>query len=44
MASRKSSKKTSSSKKSTKSKRQRRGSAEIHSTNMDSVRAMMPFA
>ena len=31
-------------KKTTKSKRQRRGSAEIHSTNMDSVRAMMPFA
>jgi large subunit ribosomal protein L35 len=31
-------------KKTTKSKRQRRGSTEIHSTNMDSVRAMMPFA
>ena len=31
-------------KKTTKSKRQRRGSAEIHSTNMDSVRAMMPNA
>ena len=31
-------------KKSTKSKRQRRGSAEIHSTNMDSVNAMMPYA
>ncbi len=31
-------------KKTTKSKRQRRGSAEIHGTNMDSVRAMMPFA
>jgi large subunit ribosomal protein L35 len=31
-------------KKNTKSKRQRRGSAEIHSTNMDSVKAMMPFA
>jgi large subunit ribosomal protein L35 len=31
-------------KKTTKSKRQRRGSAGIHSTNMDSVRAMMPFA
>ena len=31
-------------KKTTKSKRQRRGSAEIHSTNMDSVKAMMPFA
>ena len=24
--------------------RQRRGSAEIHSTNMDSVRAMLPYA
>ncbi len=31
-------------KKSTKSKRQLRGSAAIHSTNMDSVRAMMPYA
>ena len=31
-------------KKTTKSKRQRRGSAEIHSTNLDSVKAMMPFA
>ena len=31
-------------KKSTKSKRQLRGSAEIHSTNVDSVRAMMPYA
>ena len=31
-------------KKSTKSKRQRRGSAEIHSTNMASVNAMMPYA
>jgi large subunit ribosomal protein L35 len=31
-------------KKSTKTKRQLRGSAAIHSTNMDSVRAMMPYA
>ena len=31
-------------KKSTKTKRQLRGSAEIHSTNIDSVRAMMPYA
>ena len=31
-------------KKSTKSKRQLRGSAEIHSTNLDSVKAMMPYA
>ena len=31
-------------KKTTKSKRQRRGSAEIHSTNLDSVQAMMPVA
>jgi large subunit ribosomal protein L35 len=31
-------------KKSTKSKRQLRGSAAVHSTNMDSVRAMMPYA
>jgi large subunit ribosomal protein L35 len=31
-------------KKSTKSKRHLRGPAEIHSTNVDSVRAMMPYA
>jgi len=31
-------------KKSTKTKRQLRGSTAIHSTNMDSVRAMMPYA
>ena len=31
-------------KKSTKRKRHLRGSAEIHSTNMDSVRAMLPYA
>jgi large subunit ribosomal protein L35 len=31
-------------KKSTKSKRQLRGSAEIHSTNLASVKAMMPYA
>ena len=31
-------------KKSTKTKRQLRGSAEIHSTNLDSVKAMMPYA
>ena len=31
-------------KKSTKSKRQLRGSAAVHSTNMDSVRDMMPYA
>ena len=31
-------------KKSTKTKRQLRGSAAIHSTNMDSVKAMMPYA
>ena len=31
-------------KKSTKSKRQLRGSTAVHSTNMDSVRAMMPYA
>jgi large subunit ribosomal protein L35 len=31
-------------KKSTKNKRQLRGAAEIHATNMDSVRAMMPYA
>ena len=31
-------------KKTTKTKRQLRGSAGIHSTNMDSVKAMMPYA
>jgi large subunit ribosomal protein L35 len=31
-------------KKTTKTKRQLRGSVEIHATNMDSVRAMMPYA
>ena len=31
-------------KKSTKTKRQLRGSAAVHSTNMDSVKAMMPYA
>jgi large subunit ribosomal protein L35 len=31
-------------KKTTKSKRQLRGTAEIHSTNIDSVRAMLPYA
>ncbi len=31
-------------KKSTKSKRQLRGSAGIHATNMDSVKAMLPYA
>ncbi len=31
-------------KKSTKNKRHLRGSAGIHATNMDSVRAMMPYA
>ena len=31
-------------KKTTKNKRHLRGSAEIHSTNMDSVRAMLPYA
>ena len=31
-------------KKSTKSKRQLRGSTGVHSTNMGSVRAMMPYA
>ena len=30
--------------KSTKTKRQLRGSAAVHSTNMDSVKAMMPYA
>ena len=31
-------------KKSTKTKRQLRGSARVHSTNADSVRAMLPYA
>ena len=31
-------------KKSTKSKRQLRGPAGIHATNMDAVRAMLPYA
>ena len=31
-------------KKSTKSKRQLRGSAELHGTNVASVKAMMPYA
>ena len=31
-------------KKTTKNKRHLRGTAEIHGTNMDSVRAMMPYA
>ncbi len=31
-------------KKSTKNKRQLRGSARVHSTNADSVRAMLPYA
>ena len=31
-------------KKSTKSKRQLRGQTGIHATNMDSVRAMLPYA
>ncbi len=31
-------------KKTTKSKRQLRGITEIHATNMDSVRAMLPYA
>jgi large subunit ribosomal protein L35 len=31
-------------KKTTKTKRQLRGSTEVHSTNMVSVRSMMPFA
>ncbi len=31
-------------KKSTKSKRQLRGTEGIHATNMDSVKAMMPYA
>jgi large subunit ribosomal protein L35 len=31
-------------KKTTKTKRQLRGTAEVHSTNTSSVRAMMPYA
>ena len=31
-------------KKTTKNKRQLRGSTEVHSTNVDSVKAMMPYA
>ena len=31
-------------KKTTKNKRQLRGTAVIHSTNMDAVRAMLPYA
>ncbi len=31
-------------KKTTKNKRQLRGSAEVHSTNMASVKSMLPFA
>ncbi len=31
-------------KKTTKNKRQLRGAVEVHDTNMNSVRAMMPFA
>ncbi len=31
-------------KKTTKNKRQLRGAADVHATNMVSVRAMMPFA
>ena len=31
-------------KKSTKSKRQLRGSTNVHSTNADSVKAMLPYA
>ena len=31
-------------KKTTKNKRHLRGTAEIHSTNMGSVRAMLPYA
>jgi large subunit ribosomal protein L35 len=31
-------------KKSTKSKRQLRGSTRVHSTNADSVKAMLPYA
>ena len=31
-------------KKTTKNKRQLRGAVNVHETNMDSIRAMMPFA
>jgi large subunit ribosomal protein L35 len=31
-------------KKTTKNKRHLRGTAEIHSTNLDSVKAMLPYA
>lgn len=31
-------------KKTTKNKRQLRGAVDVHETNMDSIRAMMPFA
>ena len=31
-------------KKTTKTKRQLRGAVDVHATNMDSVRAMLPFA
>ncbi len=31
-------------KKTTKNKRQLRGTAEIHSTNMSSIKAMLPYA
>jgi large subunit ribosomal protein L35 len=31
-------------KKTTKNKRQLRGAVEVHETNMNSIRAMMPFA
>jgi len=31
-------------KKTTKTKRQLRGATDVHATNMDSVRAMLPFA
>jgi len=31
-------------KKTTKNKRQLRGAANVHETNIDSIRAMMPFA
>jgi large subunit ribosomal protein L35 len=31
-------------KKTTKNKRQLRGAVDVHATNMDSIRAMLPFA
>ena len=31
-------------KKTTKTKRQLRGATDVHATNMDSIRSMMPFA